>query len=115
MDRGDAGAAGATVERMERILSQRTRRMTATVQLGSPEGYLACARAELTRLDDPDPEAWITARDMTIWEYWKVYCEARAAEAKLASTGEAAAEIAAARDRAERADAGWVLSWLESL
>ena len=115
VDAGDAESARVAAERMEGILTERERKMTGSVQLGSPEGYLACARAELTRLDGPSPEAWREAQRLTTWEYWKVYCEARAAEATLETSGEATEQISAAADRARRADATWVLSWLERL
>lgn len=48
---------------------------------------------------------------MCIWEHWKVYCWARAAEATdRRGDGDASALVVAARERAP--DARWVLAWL---
>ena len=88
--------------------------MAGSIQLGSPEGYLACAEAELTRLSGSDPDAWERAGRMTIWEYWKIYCQARGAEARFQRGDDATEHLEVARARATKADAQWILSWLQA-
>lgn len=115
VDAGSLEAAQAAVQQMESTLRDHPLRMGASVQLGTPEGYLACARAELTRLTGPDPDAWAQARRMTVWEYWRSYCEARRVEALAALGRPAVDELAAVRARAEALDFRWIVGLLDSL
>lgn len=109
------GEAAAVVEQMRATLEAHPLNMGASVQLGTPHGYLASAEAELSRLTGPDPAAWARAGRMTVWEYWRTYCEARRIEA-LWAAGQAPHEaLRTVRARAASFDMQWIVSLLDSL
>lgn len=115
VDAGHETKARAILERMRQTLEAHPLRMGVSVQCGTPEGYLACAEAELTRLTGPDPDAWARAGQMTVWEYWRKYCDARRIEALLALGEPAGEEVAALREKAAALDLGWIVDLLDSL
>ncbi len=115
VDAGHAPEAAAAVEQIRATLEAHPLNMGASVQLGTPQGYLACAEAELTRLTQPDPDAWARARRMTIWEYWRAYCDARRIEALRALGEPADREHEIVRAKAAELDFAWIVGLLDSL
>jgi len=115
VDAGHVAEARAVIEQMRSTLEAHPLRMGVSVQCGTPEGYLACAEAELTRLTGPDPDAWAKARRMTIWEYWRTYCDARRVEALVALGEPAGEERAALQAKAAKLDLGWIVTFLDTL
>jgi predicted ATPase/class 3 adenylate cyclase len=115
VDAGHVAEARAVIEQMRSTLEAHPLRMGVSVQCGTPEGYLACAEAELTRLTGPHPDAWAKARRMTIWEYWRTYCDARRVEALVALGEPAGEERAALQAKAAKLDLGWIVTFLDTL
>lgn len=113
VDAGHAVEAAAVIEQMRVTMKAHPLVMGASVQMGTPPGYLASAEAELSRLTGPNPDAWARAGRMTVWEYWRTYYEARRLEA-LSLLGEPA-DLGALRARAAHLDMRWIVSFVDSL
>ena len=94
VDAGDLDSAREVVGRMRGISEGAEDLRIPTVQVGSEAFYLASAEAELTRLTDPDPQAWARAERESFWVYWTLYCRVRRLEARHA-LGESVADAAA--------------------
>ena len=95
---GDADRRGsrprAWVERMEDLFASHPPLARAWTSVLTPRQNLVLARAELTRLQEPDPGIWTQAAEMADYAYYRCYCRWRYAEALLRRSGSAIARPA---------------------
>lgn len=78
-----ARSARETSDHMSRIVSENPPLVDGWTSIMTHQQNLAFARAELSRLADPDPGLWAEALQMADHAYYQLYARWRLAEAKM--------------------------------
>lgn len=112
VETGDGPGAASVLDEMRRIHAKGS--TMPAVQLGSPDFYLASAEAELTRLAEPDPALWRSVGGMSLFVYWKHYCEVRHLEARRRIGADVATELAELRAELVELGAAGLVHLLDS-
>lgn len=112
-----AARAESVVKRMEDILAQHPPRMDGSVSMETPATHLLFAKAEATRLFDPDPASWRAAMDAADFLYFRLYARIRLGEALLAcgEIPEGREHLAKSLDEAHRMGADRLTSVAEDI
>jgi len=115
-DRAHRPCCGGT-RRLCEILDRFPHPTGGSLQFETGDTYRQLAAAELTRLDEPDPDLWSAIATTASYAYWRLYAEARRAEALLALglAEEGGAELEAARARAQQLGAGGIRRLLDTV
>jgi predicted ATPase/DNA-binding SARP family transcriptional activator len=107
-ERDDHGAhAERAVARMAEILEEFPPHVEGSVAMETHDTHLAFARAELSRIDAPDPDLWRKAADRADYLYFRLYALIRLGEAMLGrgDLENGASTLDDARDRAKEVGA----------
>jgi hypothetical protein len=80
---GHGAHAERAVARMVEILEEFPPHVEGSVAMETHDTHLAFARAELSRLDAPDPDRWREAADRADYLYFRLYALIRLGEAML--------------------------------
>ena len=114
---GHIDRAVAAHERLCEILDRFPHPTGGSLQFETGDTYRQLAAAELTRLGEPDPDLWSAIATTASYAYWRLYAEARRAEALLALglAEEGGAELEAARARAQQLGAGGIRRLLDTV
>jgi predicted ATPase/DNA-binding SARP family transcriptional activator len=99
--------AEAAVQTIRSLIERYPPRTLSGLQLEGATVSLALAEAELSRLDEPQPELWRALLDRPWYVYWRIYARCRLAESLLAlgRREEGTDALADARHAADRVGA----------
>lgn len=114
---GHIGHAKATVSEMEALLEDFPPPSDGSLGIETHGTHLAFARAELSRVTEPDPGLWRKATDRADYIYFRLYARVRLAEA-LVHSGDrdtALAEMESARADSQRIHARGLLRLIDCL
>lgn len=75
--------ARTLIETMERTTKEFPQPIEGSISMETPGTHLAMARAELSRLTGPDPNAWQEAHELADFLYFRLYAQLRLGEALL--------------------------------
>lgn len=109
--------AADAVARAEELMERHPPKARGSIQFERADVYLQLARAELSRVTEPDPALWRRIIDEAWFTYTSLYARWRLAEALSArgQTTDAASELGQARRQATELGASLVASELDGL